>query len=128
MYIYVYICIYLTCVDIQGNFLGIPYLSLYTSNLAKLKHLQDFEGLYKLPRKKWTCFLKSKYLYQLLFLLLCPTLYLCMRLWHIMRKNERSKQLWKIFLCWKCWQLYLSITISLKKWRFIVLMDIKGNV
>ena len=56
MYIYVYICIYLTCVDIQGNFLGIPYLSLYTSNLAKLKHLQDFEGLYKLPRKKMDLF------------------------------------------------------------------------
>ena len=85
MYIYVYICIYLTCVDIQGNFLGIPYLSLYTSNLAKLKHVQDFEGLYKLPRKKWTCFLESKYLYQLLFFGTVPY-FVC-------------EKLRKIFLC-----------------------------
>ena len=58
MYIYKYI--YLTRVDIQVIFLGIPYLSLYTSDLAKLKHSQDFEGLSKLPRKKIDLFFEIK--------------------------------------------------------------------
>ena len=54
----------------------------------------------------------------MLFLVLLSTLYLCMFSCQVMSTNDTNKhseQICKIFVCWKCWQLYLSINISWKR-------------
>ena len=109
------------------NYWGVPYISLYTSNLPEIKIYRTLKE-YLSFQENWTFYLKSNYLYQLLFLVQVHILYLCMSPCQVMSTNTPSKQLRKICVRWKCWQFYLSINNTLKKRRFRVLVDLQGAV
>ena len=99
---------------VVGNILKEFHISAYIQVIYLKSKIYRTLKKYLSFKEKWTFSLKSKYLYQLLFLVLFPTFYLCMCLYQVMGTNQLSKQLQKICLCWKCWQFYLSINIHWK--------------
>jgi len=76
------------------NYWGVPYISLYTSNLPEIKIYRTLKE-YLSFQENWTFYLKSNYLYQLLFLVQVHILYLCMSPCQVMSTNTPSKQLRK---------------------------------